>query len=63
MDKRKALYLSVNVLSMKALIGDAIFSSPSGDGTAVLHGHPSHTKVSPFAGQRQYLHFSVILRP
>ena len=24
---------------------------------------PSHAKVSPFAGQREYLHFSVILRP
>ena len=25
--------------------------------------HPSHTKVKPFAGQRQYLHFSATLRP
>ena len=28
---------------------------------AILHGHQSHAKL--FAGQRQYLHFSVMLRP
>ena len=28
-----------------------------------IHYHPSHTKVKPFAGQRQYLHFSATLRP
>ena len=38
--KKKALYLSVNVL-----IGDTIFTSPNGDGTAILRGHPSHAKV------------------
>ena len=42
---KKALYLSVNVLSTKALIGDTIFSSPTGDGTAILRGHPSHAEV------------------
>ena len=26
-------------------------------------GHPSHTKAQPFVGQRQFLHFSVVLRP
>ena len=31
--KKKALYLSVNVFSTKALIGDTIFKSPIGDGT------------------------------
>ena len=54
-----ALYLSVNVFSTKALIisafvlntlvspiiGDTIFTSPPGDGTAILHAHPSHAKV------------------
>ena len=30
----KALYLSVNEFSTKALIGDTIFTSPTGDGTA-----------------------------
>ena len=32
-------------------------------GTASLRGHPSHAKDQPLAVQRQYLHFSVILRP
>ena len=38
----------------------------NGDGTTILHGHPSHMskmKVKLFAGQRQYLYFSVVLRP
>ena len=60
---KNALYLSVNVFSTKVLIGDTIFTSPNGDGTAILRGHPSHAKVQPPAGQRKYLHFSVILRP
>ena len=38
-------YLSVNVFSTKVLIRDTIFTSPSGDGTAILRGHPSHAKV------------------
>ena len=56
-------YLSVNVFSTKVIIGDTIFTSPTGDGTAILRGHPNHAKVYPFAGQREYLHFSVSLRP
>ena len=36
-----------------------ILTSPNGDGTAILRGHPSHAKVQPPSGQRQYLHFSV----
>ena len=39
--KKNALYLSVNVFSTKALVGD----TPTGDGTAILRGHPSHVKV------------------
>ena len=31
---KKALYLGVNEFSTKALIGDTIFTSPTGDGTA-----------------------------
>ena len=53
----------INVFSTKVLIGDTIFTSPTGDGTAILRGHPSHVEVKPFTGQREYLHFSVILRP
>ena len=62
-NKKNALYLSVNVFSTKVLIADTIFTSPNGDGTAILRGHPSHAKVSPLAVQRKYLHFSFILRP
>ena len=61
--KKCTFYLSVNVFSTKVLTGDTIFTSPNGDGTAILRGHPSHAKVSPLAVQREYLHFSVILRP
>ena len=57
---KMALYLSVNVFSKKVLIGDTIFTSPTGDGTAIVLGHPSHAKVLPLAGQMQYLHFSII---
>ena len=52
--------LSINVFSSKILIEDTIFTSPTGDGSAILCGHPSYTKVQLFAGQRKYLHFSVI---
>ena len=59
-NKKNALYLSVNAFSTKVLIGDTIFYvSLNGDGTAILRGHPSHAKVQPPAGQREYLHFSV----
>ena len=40
-----ALCWSVNILSRKVLIGDTFFTSPSGDGTAILRGHPSLAKV------------------
>ena len=56
--KKNALSLSVNVFSRKVLIGDTIFTS-----SAILRVHPSHAKVYRFAEQREYLHFSVILRP
>ena len=62
-EKKKALYLSVKVFSTKALIGDTIFTSSTGDGTVILRGHPSHAKALPLAVQRDYLHFSGILRP
>ena len=34
---KKALYLSVKVFSTKVLIGDTVFTSLTGDGTAVIH--------------------------
>ena len=42
---------------------DNIFTSPTEDGTAILRGHSSHAKVQPLEVQRDYLHFSVVLRP
>ena len=56
------LHLSANVFTTKVLIGDTIFTSPTGDGTAILRGHPSHAKVQPLEVQRDYLHFSVIFK-
>ena len=61
--KKKALYLSVSVFSTKVPIGVTIFTFPAGDETAILRGHTGQAKVQPLAGQRQCLHFSVILRP
>ena len=55
---KNARILRVNVFIKKVLIRDTIFY-----GTAILRGLPSHAKVYLFAGQREYLHFSVILRP
>ena len=52
--------MSVNVFSMKVLIGNTIVKSSTGDGTATLCGHLSHAKVQPLEEQREYLHFSVI---
>ena len=52
MRKKNALNLSDNVFSTKVLIGDTIFTSPPGDGTAILRGLLSHAKVSPLAVQR-----------
>ena len=43
---KKYTFLSVNVFITKVLmIVDTIFRSPTGDGTAILPGHPSHAKV------------------
>ena len=44
-NEKSALYLRVNVFSMRGTIGDTIFMSPTGDGVAILLGHPSHVKV------------------
>ena len=43
--QENARYLSVKSFSTKVLIADKIFSSPTGDGTAILRGHPSDAKV------------------
>ena len=46
----------------KVLTGDTIFTSPKGDGSAILRGHPSHAKVQPLEGKRKYLHFSFFFK-
>ena len=51
----RALYLNVNVFRKKVLSKDIIF-------TRGRH-FKNHAKVYPFARQRKYLHFWVILRP
>ena len=56
------LHLSVKVFTAKVLIVDTIFTSPAGDGTAMLRGHPSHAKVQPLEVQRDYLRFSVVFK-
>ena len=44
----------------ESTLEDTIFTSPTGDGTAILRSHLSHAKVLPFAVEhRQYLHFLV----
>ena len=58
-----ALYLNVNVFSMKVLIGDTIFTPPTREGTAILYGDLSHGKFEPFSREGHYLDFSFILRP
>ena len=45
LEKKNALYLSVNVFSTKVLVGDTIFTSLTGYGTAILRGHQSHARV------------------
>ena len=52
MRTKNALNLSDNVFSTKVLIGDTIFTSPPGDGTAILRGLQSHAKVTRLAVQR-----------
>ena len=59
MNDKKALHLSVNVLSTKVLIGDMIsniFTSPTADRKVILRGHLSHMKDYQLTAQREYLH-------
>ena len=42
---KKALYFRVNVFITGVLIGDTIAMSPTGDGAAILRGHPSYVKI------------------
>ena len=40
-----------------------IFTSPKGDGTAILSGQFEPREGLAACGAKEYLHFSVILRP
>ena len=44
-NNNKKSILFVTAFSTKVLIGDTIFTSPTEEGTSILRGHPSHTKV------------------
>ena len=52
-NRSKTCYILVKLQrkqnAMKVHIGDIIFISPTGDGTVILRGHPSHPKVQPLA--------------
>ena len=61
--RKKMHFIWVSKYLHESTIWVHYFSSPTGDGTAILRGHPSHEKVYPLAVQRKYLHFSAILRP
>ena len=43
--EKKALHLNVHVFSTKVTIEDTIFTSPTGDGTAILRRPSCHAKV------------------
>ena len=43
--EKNAFHLRVNVLNTKALIGDTIFTFPTGDGTFILRGYPRYARV------------------
>ena len=55
--------VNMHVFITKVLIEDTIFTFPTGYGMAILRGHPSHAKVQPLEVEREYIQFSVILRP
>ena len=58
--KKKRHFIWVSTyLARKHYLGTLFFTSPTGDGTAILRGQPSHAKVQPL---RQYLQFSVIFK-
>ena len=56
-------HISGQVLIQDTIFEDTIFTFPTGFGTTTLRDLLSNMKVQPFAGQRQFLHLSVILRP
>ena len=43
--KKNTLVLSFNVFSTKVVLEDTNFNCATGDGSAILRGHPDHAKV------------------
>ena len=43
--KKEKHFIWVSMYFKKELIGDTVFTYPTGDGTAILCGHPSYAKV------------------
>ena len=43
--ERSKVRMSMSGFSKRVLIGDIIFTSPTGEGTAILRVHPNHGKV------------------
>ena len=58
---KKLFYLSVNVFSSKVQIEDTIFTSPTGDGAAILRGHPIHAKANKANAVPLFLSYCMIL--
>ena len=59
--EKNVFYLSVNVFSSKVQIEDTIFMSPTGDGTAILRGHPIHAKANKANAVPLFLSYCMIL--
>ena len=60
---KNVLYLSFNVFRTLVLIEDTIFKSPTGDGTAILRGHPSYAKGFFFFRAKAVPSLLITLRP
>ena len=44
--ERKSTFVECVCICSKVLIEETIFTSPSGDGTAILRGHPSPQRIT-----------------
>ena len=63
--QKTPLSLRINAFNAKVLIEELralLFTSPVGDGTAILRGHPSLV-VQPLVEQRQYFHSQLFWDP
>ena len=60
--KKDPLYFNFNVFNTEVITGDSVFKPPTGEGAAIIRGHPSHSK---FEAQRHAVpsFLSYFLRP